>query len=144
VVVHARALVDDMTAPARPALSILSVAVALVLLIACANVASLLLSRGVTRQRELAIRAAVGGSRARIVRQLFTESAVLAIAGSALGLALAWWVVRLLPAWAPPTLPRLDAVTLDGSVLLFWLLTTVLAALAAGLAPAARGARRSR
>ena len=140
-VVHARALVDDITAPARPALSIMAVAVALVLLIACANVASLLLSRGVTRQRELAIRAAVGGSRARIVRQLFTESAVFAIAGSALGLVLAWWVVWLLPALAPPTLPRLDAVTLDGSVLLFWLLTTLLAALAAGLAPAARGAR---
>ena len=94
VVVHARALVDDMTAPARPALSVLAVAVALVLLVACANVTNLLLSRGVTRQRELAIRAAVGGSRARIVRQLFTESAVFAIAGSALGLALAWWLVR--------------------------------------------------
>ena len=141
VVVHARPLVDDITAPARPALSILAVAVALVLLIACANVTSLLLSRGVTRQRELAIRAAVGGSRARIVRQLFTESAVFSIVGSALGLVLAWWTVRLLPAFAPATLPRLEAVTLDGSVVLFWLLTTVLAALAAGLAPAARGAR---
>lgn len=141
VVVHARALVDDMTASARPALSILAVAVALVLLIACANVASLLLSRGVTRQRELAIRAAVGGSRARIMRQLFTESAVVTIAGSALGLTLAWWLVRLLPLMAPPTLPRLDAVALDGSVVMFWLLTTVLAALTAGLAPAARGAR---
>ena len=78
---HARALADDMTAPARPALSVMAVAVALVLLIACANVTNLLLSRGVTRQRELAIRAAIGGSRARIVRQLFTESAVFAIAG---------------------------------------------------------------
>ena len=103
VVVHARPLVDDMTAAARPALSIMAVAVALVLLIACANVASLLLSRGVTRQRELAIRAAVGASRGRIVRQLFTESAVFAVAGSALGFGLAWWLVRLLPAVAPPT-----------------------------------------
>jgi putative ABC transport system permease protein len=141
VVVHARALADDMTASARPALSILAVAVALVLLIACANVASLLLSRGVTRQRELAIRAAVGGSRARIVRQLFTESAVISIAGSTLGLVLAWWLVRLLPVMAPPTLPRLDGVALDSAVVTFWLLTTVLATLAAGLAPAARGAR---
>jgi len=140
-VVHARLLVDDMTASVRPALSILAVAVALVLLIACANVASLLLSRGVTRQRELAIRAAVGGSRARIVRQLFTENAVFSIAGSALGLMLAWWLVRLLPIIAPPTLPRLDSVALDGSVVMFWLLTTGLAALAAGLAPAVRGAR---
>jgi putative ABC transport system permease protein len=141
VVVHARALVDDMTVSARPALLMLAVAVALVFLIACANVASLLLSRGVTRQRELAIRAAVGGSRARIVRQLFTESAVFSVVGSALGLMLAWWLVALLPVIAPPTLPRLDAVALDGSVLMFWLLATLLAALAAGLAPAARGAR---
>ena len=141
VVVHARPLVEDMTASARPALSVLAVAVALVLLIACANVTSLLLSRGVTRQRELAIRAAVGGSRARIVRQLFTESAVLSIAGSALGLALAWWLVHVLPAIAPATLPRLTAVTLDRSVVMFWALTTLLAAIAAGLAPAARGAR---
>ncbi len=141
VVVHARPLVDDMTAAARPALSIMAVAVALVLLIACANVASLLLSRGVTRQRELAIRAAVGASRARIVRQLFTESAVFAVAGSALGFALAWWLVRLLPAVAPPTMPRLDSVALDRSVVVFWLLAAALAAIATGLAPAARGAR---
>ena len=141
VVVHARLLVDDMTISARPALSILTVAVALVLLMACANVASLLLSRGVTRERELAIRAAVGGSRARIVRQLFTESAVVSIAGGALGLMLAWWLVRLLPLMAPPTLPRLDGVALDRSVVMFWLLTTVLAVVAAGLAPAVRGAR---
>ena len=89
-----------------------------------------------TRERELAIRAAVGGSRARIVRQLFTESAVFAIAGSALGLVLAWWLVRLLPAIAPPRLPRLDGVEIDGSVVSFWALTTLLAAVAAGFAPA--------
>ena len=141
VVVHARPLVDDMTAAARPALSIMAVAVALVLLIACANVASLLLSRGVTRQRELAIRAAVGASRGRIVRQLFTESVVFAVAGSMLGFALAWWLVRLLPAVAPPTMPRLDSVALDGSVVVFWLLAAALAAIATGLAPAARSAR---
>ena len=141
VVVHARPLVDDMTATARPALSIMAVAVALVLLMACANVASLLLSRGVTRQRELAIRAAVGASRARIVRQVFTESTVFAIAGSALGFALAWWLVRLLPVVAPPTMPRLDSVALDRSVVVFWLLAAALAAIATGLAPAARSAR---
>ena len=141
VVVHARPLVDDMTAAARPALSIMAVAVALVLLIACANVGSLLLSRGVTRQRELAIRTAVGASRARIVRQLFTESAVIAVAGSGLGFALAWWLVRLLPAVAPPTIPRLDSVALDGSVVMFWLLAAALSVVATGLAPAARTAR---
>jgi predicted permease len=140
-VVHARRLVEDMTAPARPALSILTVAVALVLLIACANVTSLLLSRGVTRQRELAIRAAVGGSRLRIVRQLFTESAVFSVVGGALGLVLAWCLVRVLPAIAPTRMPRLDDVALDGTVVMFWLTTTLIAAVAAGLAPAARGAR---
>jgi predicted permease len=140
-VVHVRRLVDDMTAPARPALSILAVAVALVLLIACANVTSLLLSRGVTRQRELAIRAAVGGSRLRIVRQLFTESAVSSIAGGALGLVLTWWLVRVLPVIAPARMPRLDAVAIDGSVVTFWLMTTMIAAVAAGLAPALRGGR---
>ena len=139
-VVHARRLVEDMTAQARPALSILTVAVALVLLIACANVTSLLLSRGVTRQRELAIRAAVGGSRLRIVRQLFTESAVFSVAGGALGLGLAWWLVRVLPAIAPARMPRLEDVALEAGrdVLLA---TTLIAAVAAGLAPAARGAR---
>ena len=114
-----------MTAPVRPALSVMAVAVALVLLIACANVTNLMLSRGVTRQRELAIRAAIGGSRARIVRQLFTESAVFSIAGGALGLVLAWWLVRVLPARSRRRrLPRLDDVALDGSVVMFCALTT--------------------
>jgi putative ABC transport system permease protein len=139
-IVHARRLVDDMTAQARPALSVMAAAVALLLLIACANVANLMLSRSVARQRELAIRAAIGGSRARIVRQLFTESAVFSIAGGSLGLLLAWWLVRVLPAVAPAKLPRLDAVSLDGSVVAFCALATFLAALVVGLAPAARGA----
>jgi putative ABC transport system permease protein len=140
-VVHARALVDDMTAPMRPALSIMTAAVALVMLIACANVTNLMLSRGVARQRELAIRAAIGGSRARIVRQLFTESAVFSIGGGALGLVLAWWLVRLLPHVAPAGLPRTENVALDGSVLVFCGLATLITAIAVGLAPAARGAR---
>jgi putative ABC transport system permease protein len=141
VVVHARAMVDDMTASAKPALSVLTVAVALVLVIACANVTNLLLSRGVARQRELAIRAAMGGSRGRLLRQLITESAVYSVLGGALGLVLAWWLVRLLPLVAPARLPRLDDVRLDGSVLLVCGLTTLVATAAAGLAPAIRGAR---
>ena len=141
VVVHVRPLVDDITAPARPALSVLAVAVALVLVIACANVTNLLLSRGLTRQRELAIRGAVGGSRARIMRQLFTESAVFSIVGGALGLAVAGQLVDLLPVIAPPRLPRLESVALDRSVLLFWVLATTLTTLVAGLAPALRGSR---
>ncbi len=141
VVVHARAIIDDMTVQARPALSVLTVAVVLVLVIACANVTNLLLSRGVARQRELAIRAAVGGSRGRIVRQLLTESAVVSLAGGGLGLLLADGLVRILPAIAPAGLPRLDEVRLDGSVLVFCALTTLLATMTSGLAPAARGAR---
>jgi putative ABC transport system permease protein len=128
--------VDDMTAPMRPALSVMTAAVALVMLIACANVISLMLSRGVARQRELAIRAAIGGSRARIVRQLFTESAVFSIGGGALGLVLAWWLVRLLPRVAPAGLPRTENVALDGSVLVFCGLATLITAVAVGLAPA--------
>jgi putative ABC transport system permease protein len=140
-VVHARPLVDDITAAARPALSILAVSVTLVLLMACANVANLMLSRGVARQRELAIRTAIGGSRARIVRQLFTESAVFAAIGGTLGLMLAWWLVGVLPAVAPARLPRIDAVTLDASVLTFFALVTFVVTMAVGGVSAVRSAR---
>jgi putative ABC transport system permease protein len=141
VVVHVRRLSDDLTATVRPALSILAAAVSLVLLIACANVAGLLLSRGVARQRELAIRAAIGGTPARLVRQLLTESAVLSIGGGVVGLLLAWWLVRLLPALAPPRLPRLDDIRIDAAELGCAALATIIATLASGLVPAVRGAR---
>jgi putative ABC transport system permease protein len=141
VVVHARPLADDMTATVGPALRVLAGAVALVLLIACANVANLFLSRGVARQRELALRAAIGASRARLARQLLTESLVLAIGGAIAGLFLAWSLVRLLPALAPATFPRLDEVRLDWPVLAFTAVAAVFTALATGAAPAMRGAR---
>ena len=140
-VVHARPLADDMTAVARPALSIMAMAVTLVLLIACVNVAGLMLSQGTARQREFAVRTAVGGSRGRLVRQVFTESAVVALAGSTLGLLLGWWLVGLVRVLAPPALPRLGEVTLDGPVLLLWGGATVVAVLAAALVPALREAR---
>jgi putative ABC transport system permease protein len=140
-VVHARPLADDMTLVARPALSIMATAVTLVLLIACVNVAGLMLSQGTARQREFAVRTAVGGSRGRLVRQVFTESAVVAVAGSALGLLLGLWLVRLVRLVAPPTLPRLGEVAIDGPVLALWIVTTVFAVLAAGLVPALRAAR---
>jgi predicted permease len=139
-IVHARAIVEDMTAPSRPALVVLTVAVVLVLLIACANVTNLILSRNVTRQRELAVRAALGGSRARILRQLLTEAAVVTGTGSTLGLLLSWWLMQIVPAIAPARLPRMEGIAFDRRALFFWALSTIVAAIMAGLAPALRGA----
>ncbi|MGH9331662.1 MAG: ABC transporter permease, partial [Vicinamibacterales bacterium] len=141
VVVHARPLAEDMTATVGPALRVLAGAVALVLLIACANVANLFLSRGVARQRELALRAAIGASRGRLARQLLTESLVLSIAGGIVGLLLASGLVRVLPALAPAGFPRLDDVRLDWRVIAFTALASIFTALASGLAPAIRGVR---
>jgi putative ABC transport system permease protein len=141
VVVRVRPLVDDMTATVGPALRVLAGGVVLVLLIACANVANLFLSRGVARQRELALRAAIGASRGRLARQLLTESLVLAIGGGLAGLFLAWSLVRVLPALAPTTFPRLDDVRLDWPVLAFSAAAAIFTALASGAAPAARGVR---
>jgi len=138
VVVHARPFAADMTWLVRPALIALSAAVSLVLLIACANVANLMLTRGMARQRELALRAALGGSRARLIRQLLTESAVLAALGGAVGIGLASAFVRLLPLIAPERLPRLSDVTIDASVMTFALVASVFAAMVSGLAPALR------
>ena len=140
-IVHARPLADDMTLVARPALSILSTAVTLVLLIACVNVAGLMLSQGTARRHEFAIRTAVGGSRGRLVRQVFTESAVVAGAGSILGLILGVWLVRLVRVVAPPTLPRLGEVAIDGPVIALWGATAVFALFAVALVPALREAR---
>ena len=141
VVVRARPLVDDLTLTVRPAILVLASAVSLVLLIACANIANLLLSRGAARQRELSIRAALGGSRTRLVRQLMTESLVLSAAGGAAGLALAWTLVRLLPLAAPARFPRLEAVALDRTTLLFGVTASLAAAAIAGLIPALRSTR---
>src|SRR6476646_10119602 len=99
-VVHVRGMVDEMTARIRPALLVLAAGVVCVLLIACANVANLFLSRGVARQRELTVRAAIGASHVRLTRQLLTERLVLSMVGGALGLALAWALVRLAPVLA--------------------------------------------
>ncbi|MBF5043865.1 ABC transporter permease [Aggregicoccus sp. 17bor-14] len=116
-------------------------AVALVLLIACSNVANLLLARGASRARELAVRAALGAGRGRILRQLLTESLVLAVLGGLVGLALAWAGIQVLLASAPEGIPRLDETRIDGSVLLFALGAALLSSLACGLAPAVRAAR---
>jgi putative ABC transport system permease protein len=120
----------------RPVLWILAAAVALVLLMAAINVANLLFIRGSARVQELAIRSALGAERGRIVRQLLTESGVLAVLGGAAGLVLAVVAVRGLLALAPAELPRLDAVRFDPWVLAFAAAVTLAAGLVAGLAPA--------
>jgi putative ABC transport system permease protein len=140
-VVHTRPLIADLTGDVKPALLLLMAAVACVLLIACANVANLFLSRGVARQRELAVRAASGAGRGRLVRQLLTESVLVSVSGGLLGLGLAWALIRMLPALAPARFPRLDDVQLDWGVLGFAALASVLTLLLSGFLPALRGAR---
>ncbi len=140
-IVHARPLADDMTVVVRPALSVTATAATLVLLIACVNVAGLMLSQGAARQREFAIRTAVGGSRLRLVRQVFTEGAVIASAGGVLGLLLGLWLVHLVRVVAPPTLPRLADVTIGRPDVALWAAVTVFAILTIGCVPALRGSR---
>ena len=111
-------------------------AVAAVLLIACANIANLLLARGSTRRREIAIRTALGASRGRIVRQFFAESLTLAAAGGLLSMLLAAWGVRLLVALSPLQIPRLQAVQVDGAALAFTMAISIAAGLLSGMVPA--------
>ena len=131
-------LQERMVGEIRPALLVFMGAVGLVLLIVCANVANLMLARVAAREREVTIRAALGASRRRLVRQLLTESVLLALAGGVLGLGLAVWGVSALRALDASTLPRLNEVHLDGGALAFALLLSVGTGLLFGVVPAIR------
>ena len=120
----------------RPALFALLGASALLLLIACINVANLLLARAVARRREVALRAAIGASRPRLIRLFLTESLILAVIGAALGLGIAVASVKGLLAWSPIRIPRADGVGVDFTVLLFATIIAVITAVAFGLVPA--------
>jgi putative ABC transport system permease protein len=129
-------LEERLVKRARPFLVALLAAVGFVLMIACANVANLLLARAAARQKEMAIRAAMGASLARIARQLLTESVLLALAGGAVGLLAASWAIDLLARFGPSDVPRLDEASLDPAVLGFTLLISMMTGIAFGLAPA--------
>ena len=131
------------TSAARAPLLLLGIGVVLLLLIACANITMLLLGEAPAREHEIATRKALGASTTRLVRQLFTESVVLAAVGGVVGIALAWLATRALVALAPSSMPRLEEVMLDGRVLAVATAVTILVAVAFGVAPALSASRRS-
>lgn len=127
---------EQLVANVRPTLWMLLAAVAFILLIACVNVANILLMRANAREKEIAIRAAVGADPGRIVRQLLTESAVLALVGGGLGLSLAYGSLAVLVKLAPPNIPRLQEISIDSTVLAFSLGVSLISGILFGLAPA--------
>ncbi|HXI93357.1 MAG TPA: ABC transporter permease, partial [Blastocatellia bacterium] len=134
-------LQDRLVGNVRLGLLVLLASVAFVLLIACANVANLLLTRGATRQKEIAIRVALGAGRRRVMQQLLTESTLLALLGGGMGLLLALWGIDALRALSPSNLPRIEEIRIDGRVLGFTLIVSLFTGLFFGLVPARQATR---
>ena len=135
-------LQDALTSGVRPALNVIMVSVVLVLVIACVNVTHLLLARGARRRGEFAVRTALGAGRARMIRQLLTESLLLAAFGGGFGILSAGVGVQTLVALSPPGLPRVGSIVIDGSVLAFSIVVTMLVGFAFGLLPALQASRQ--
>ena len=134
--VKAAPLHESVTGGVKPTLLMLMGAVGFVLLIACANVANLLLAKAASRRKEMSIRVAIGASRLRVIRQVLTESSLLGLLGGSLGVILAYWGVQALSDWSGGALPRVEEVAVDGRALSFSLLVSVGAGLLFGLVPA--------
>ncbi len=142
--INVSTLIEENTGPElRQAVIVLQVAVGFVLLIACANVGNLLLTRAVARDKEIAVRSALGASSFRIARQMISESLLLSLAAAAVGLLLAFWAVRILSALAPEDMFGLHELHIDGTVLLFTVVVAVLAGLLFGLAPASHALKKN-
>jgi putative ABC transport system permease protein len=139
--VRVEPLLDNIVGPVRSTLLVFMGAVAILLLVACVNVTNLLVARGASREREFALRSALGARPRRLFRLIATESLVMALLSGAAGLVVARWTVDVLLPFMPNPLPRLDAIALDARVVGFAVVLTVLAGLFAGLVPAARAAR---
>jgi putative ABC transport system permease protein len=130
---------ENLVGDVRPSLLVLLYAVAFVLLIACANIANLLLARATSRQKEIAVRAALGASRLRIIRQLLTESLLVSFIGATLGLVLSLWLTKLLIAISPANTPRLDQIRPDARLIVFAVLLAVVTGLIFGLVAGVAG-----
>ncbi len=134
-------MLDDYVGAARPLMIMLLGAVSIVLLIACVNVANLVIAHGTTRGREIAVRAALGASRGRLARQLLAESLVLSIIGAAAGVAIAWWALNALRSAMPGSIPRASTIGLDVRVLTFSALVALATGVISGLVPAWHASR---